>query len=138
MRGNIALSEGVRERWVASIVRVTNLVALSDGSADGGSPSVIAPGVEEALIDCSSIELVLVPALLMHGQLVDSKHLGDRVALILQPESVVPSDVVLGHLEIRVVLGVVEDFVGSSFVEGAGRLNDFSIEPLMPALEAEG
>ncbi len=138
MGGNIALSKGVGERWIASIVGITNLVAFSYDSANWRSPSMVAPRVEETLIDCSSIELILVPVLLMSGKLINTEHLSDRVALVLQPEFIIPSNVVLGHLEVRVVLGVVEDLMRSSRVKGTSRFNDFSIEPLMPTLEAEG
>lgn len=79
---------------------------------------MVAPRVEEALINCSSVELVLVPVLLMDRELIDTKHLGDRVTLVLEPKLIIPSDVVLGHLEVGVVFGVVEDFVSCSGIEG--------------------
>ncbi len=96
---------------------------------------MIAPRVEEALVNCSALELVSEVSLLLSGEGVDSKHLSEGISLVLEPKLVVPLNVFHGHVEVGVILRVVHDFVGSVRVEGSGLLLDLTGEPFVPCFE---
>ena len=78
------------EVGVSNEIGVPSRVALLYYSRDGSSPSVVAPRVEEALIDCSSHEAVLEVLLFLFGTFVHIEHLRKRVTMILQPKFILP------------------------------------------------
>lgn len=56
---NVVLLEGSVQVGVTDEVGVSGGVALLDDAADGGSPPVVAPGVQEALVDSSTNKMFL-------------------------------------------------------------------------------
>lgn len=68
-------------------------IALLNDSSDRGSPSVIAPGSKEPLIDSSSYKVVLVVSLLSLRQMTNTEDLGKSIFLILEPKLFSPLDV---------------------------------------------
>lgn len=86
--GEIAAEVGVGDE-----ISVSCRVALLDDSGHWRSPLVVAPGVQESLIDCSADEVFLVIAVFLHWKISDVKHIGQRVFVVLEPELISPLDV---------------------------------------------
>ena len=86
--GKIAAEVGVGDE-----ISVSCRVALLDDSGHWRSPLVVAPGVQESLIDCSTDEVFLVVAVFLHWKISDVKHIGQRVFVVLEPELISPLDV---------------------------------------------
>jgi hypothetical protein len=51
---------------------------------------VIAPRVQESLVDCAADEVFLVVAVLLHWKIANVEHVGQRVLVVLQPELISP------------------------------------------------
>ena len=79
-------------------------VALFNDSSDGRSPSVIAPRVEEALVNSPPNKVLFEVILLFLRKGVGVKHLSQRIFMVLEPKLVLPLSIVVGRAVIRVRL----------------------------------
>lgn len=69
-------------------------------------------------------------------KMVSSKDLCKGISLIFQPELIMPLDVFLGHIEVWIMLRVIDDCIDCSLVKWTNVFFDLAIEPVMPALES--
>ena len=63
---------------------------------------MVAPWVEEALVDGSPNEAVLEVLLLLFGTLIDVKHLRKGVTMILQPKLILPLHVFVRSVKVGI------------------------------------
>jgi hypothetical protein len=98
---------------------------------------MIAPRIQEALVDSSTLEVLSKVLLILCAHGISPKHLSKGIALVLKPKLIMPLDVLMRHIEVRIVLRVIKDLVISLGIEGAGRLLDLASEPVIPALKAK-
>ena len=96
---------------------------------------MVAPWVEEALVDGSPNEAVLEVLLFLFGTLIDVEHLRKGVSMILQPKLILPLHVFVRSVKVRKGLRVVYNLVFILVHRPRFGL-DFSREPIMPTLEA--
>lgn len=68
-------------------------IALLDDTRDGGSPTVVAPGVQETLIDSATDEVILVIGLFLLRKAAGIEDLRKGVFLVLEPKLLIPLDV---------------------------------------------
>ena len=90
---DVRVCEVAAEAGVGHEVGVARRVALLDDSGDRGSPLVVAPRVEEALVDSSADEMLLVVAVLLLRKIGNVEHIRQRVLVVLQPELISPLDI---------------------------------------------
>lgn len=120
---------------VSNKVGVPCRVAFLNNPRDGSSPSVVTPRVKESLIDSPANKAVLKVLLLFFGAFVNIEHLRKGVSMVLQPKLVLPLNVFVRSVKVRVRLRVVDDFV-LIFIHGPRLRLDLSRKPVMPALES--
>ena len=96
---------------------------------------MVAPWVEEALVDGSPNETVLEVLLLLFGTLIDVEHLRKGVSMILQPKLILPLYIFVRSVKVRKGLRVVYNLV-LILVHWPRFWLDFSRKPIMPTLEA--
>lgn len=83
-------------------VGVSCRVAFLDDSRNGRSPSMVAPRIEEALINCSANKAVLEILLFLFGTFVNVEHLRKRVSMVLEPKFILPLYVFVRSVEVRI------------------------------------
>ena len=90
---DVGVREVAAEAGVGHEVGVACRVALLDDSGDRRPPLVVAPRVEEALVDSASDEVLLVVAVLLLREIANVEHIRQRVLVVFQPELVAPLNV---------------------------------------------
>jgi hypothetical protein len=96
---------------------------------------MIAPGIQETLIDRSSHKMFLEVILFLFWKRICIEHFSEGILVILEPKSVFPLRIVIGRAPVRKRLRIIDNLV-LIVIHRTGFLLDFSSEPVMPALEA--
>lgn len=100
---DIAIGKLDGKTGIASIISIADLVASFNDSTDWRSPSVVTPRIQETLVDSSILKSVSEVGLLFGFEAISSENLSKRISSVLQPELIMPLDISLGHIEIRIV-----------------------------------
>lgn len=76
LRVDVRVGEVAAEAGVSHEVGVSRRVTLLNDSGDRCSPLVVAPRVQEALVDCASYEVLLVVVMFLFRKVANVEHIG--------------------------------------------------------------
>lgn len=97
---------------------------------------MVAPWSKETLIDGSSDKRIFVKVFLLFTFVTHLEHFLKRISIVLQPKLVLPLDVFVRSIVVRIRLRVV-DYLIFIFVEWASFFLDLTGKPIMPTRESE-
>ena len=97
---------------------------------------MVAPWSKETLVDGSSDEGIFVKAFLLFAFIAHLEHFLKRIPIVLQPKLVLPLDVFVRSIVVRIRLWVV-DYLVFILVEGTSFFLDLAGKPIMPTRETK-